>query len=90
VAHTCNPSYSGGSDQEDVVQSQSRQIVPQDPISKKKIPSQKGTGGVAQSIGPQNYTKIQFLQHGLGKIYSGGKGPYKDKNLDIFLTLVLR
>jgi hypothetical protein len=40
VAHTCNPSYLGGRDQDaGEVQSQPRQIVLQDPILKN--PSQK-------------------------------------------------
>jgi hypothetical protein len=37
VVHTCNPSYSGGRDQEDHCLKPARQIVPQDPISKKPI-----------------------------------------------------
>jgi hypothetical protein len=38
MAHTCNTSYSGGRDQQNCSSNQPRQIVPQDPISKK--PSQ--------------------------------------------------
>jgi hypothetical protein len=46
VAHTCNPSYSGGRDQED---RGSRQI---NTLSQKK-PITKRTGGVAQGVGPE-------------------------------------
>jgi hypothetical protein len=51
VAHTYNPSYSEGRDQEDAVQSQPRQIV-YETISTKN-PSQKWAGGVAPSVGPE-------------------------------------
>jgi hypothetical protein len=47
VTHACNPSYWGG--RRIAVPSQLRQIVLQDPISKK--PSQKRAGGVAQGEG---------------------------------------
>jgi hypothetical protein len=43
MAHTCNPSYSGGRDQEGCGSTSSR-----DPISKN--PSQKRAGGVAQGV----------------------------------------
>jgi hypothetical protein len=36
VAHTCNPSYLGGRDQEDPVQSQPKQIVHKTLSQKKK------------------------------------------------------
>jgi hypothetical protein len=49
VAHTCNPNYSGGRDQED--QSQPGQIV-RETLSRKN-PSQKRAGGVTQGVGPQ-------------------------------------
>jgi hypothetical protein len=52
VAHTCNPSYSGGRDQEDLGSKPAQANSPWDPISKKKKKSQKRTGGVAQGIGP--------------------------------------
>jgi hypothetical protein len=59
VAHTCNPSYSGGRDQEDQVQSQSRQInSSQDLILKK--PLQKMAGGVVPGVGPE--FKSQYLK----------------------------
>jgi hypothetical protein len=70
VAHTYNPSYSGGKDEEDwgckdeedwgskAGQANSSR----DPISKKN-PSQKRAGGVAQGIGPEfkpQYYKIHI------------------------------
>jgi hypothetical protein len=45
VAHACNPSYSGGRDQEELWQ------VVHETFSKK--PNTKRTGGVAQGIGPE-------------------------------------
>jgi hypothetical protein len=44
VAHTCNPSYSEGRDQEDCGSKK-------DPIS--KIPNTKSGGRVAQGVGPE-------------------------------------
>jgi hypothetical protein len=52
VAHTCNPSYSGGRDHEDHSSKPGRTKFLQDPFLKKKKPTQKRAGGVAQSIGP--------------------------------------
>jgi hypothetical protein len=46
VAQTCNPSYSGGRDQEHCGSKPARQIVC-------KTPSQKRAGGVAQGVGPE-------------------------------------
>jgi hypothetical protein len=57
VTYACHPSYSGGRDQEDLIQSQPRQIVCET-LSQKK--SQKRAGGVAHGIGPEfkpQYTK---------------------------------
>jgi hypothetical protein len=51
VAHVCNPSYSGGRDQEDLVRSQPWQIV-NETLSRKN-PSQKRAGGVTQGVGPE-------------------------------------
>jgi hypothetical protein len=52
VAHTCNPSNSEGSDQEDQeIQTQPRQIV-QETLSQKS-PSQERAGGVAQGVDPE-------------------------------------
>jgi hypothetical protein len=48
VAHVCNPSYSGGRDQEDQ-RLTSAQIL-HEPLSQKN-PSRKKTGGVAQGVG---------------------------------------
>jgi hypothetical protein len=44
MVHTCNPSYSGGRDQED-------HGWKPDPISKKPI--KKKAGGIAQGVGPE-------------------------------------
>jgi hypothetical protein len=52
VAHSYNPSYSGGRDQEDQGLKPAWTNSLQDPISKKK-PSQKRVGGVAQGVGPE-------------------------------------
>jgi hypothetical protein len=55
VTHACNPSHSGGRDQEDRSSKPAWANSSQDPISK-KIPSQKragGVGGVAQGVGPE-------------------------------------
>jgi hypothetical protein len=49
VTHACNPSYSGGRDQEDRGSKPVWANSSQDPILK-KIPSQKRAGGVAQDI----------------------------------------
>jgi hypothetical protein len=51
VAHTCNPSYSGGRDQEDNGFKPAQTNSSQDPIS--KISNTKRAGGVAQGVGPQ-------------------------------------
>jgi hypothetical protein len=51
VAHACNPSYSGGRDQEDGGSKQSGQIV-HETLSQKN-PSPKRAGGVAQGEGPE-------------------------------------
>jgi hypothetical protein len=51
VAHTCNPSYSGGRDQEDHSLTQAQANSSRDPIS--KIPNTKRAGGVAQDVGPK-------------------------------------
>jgi hypothetical protein len=52
VALTCNPSYSGGRDQETCSSKPDRANISKDPISKK--PSQKKrTGEVAQGVGPE-------------------------------------
>jgi hypothetical protein len=52
VAHTCNPSFSGGRDQEDLGSKPAGANSSQDPIS--KIPNTKGAGGVAQGVGPSS------------------------------------
>jgi hypothetical protein len=49
VAHTYNPSYSGGRDQKDSSLKQDKANSTQDPISKE--PTTKRAGGVAQGVG---------------------------------------
>jgi hypothetical protein len=51
VAHACNPSYSGGRDQEDCGLKPTWASSSRDPIS--KIPITKRAGGVAQGEGPK-------------------------------------
>jgi hypothetical protein len=51
VAHTCNPSYSGGRDQEDLSSKPAQIRSSQDPILKK--PYTKRAGGVAQGESPE-------------------------------------
>jgi hypothetical protein len=49
VAHTCNPNYSGGRDQEDCGLKPPGQIV-LETLFKKKKPSQKRAGRVVQAV----------------------------------------
>jgi hypothetical protein len=61
VAHACNPSYSGGRDQEDLGLKPAWANSSQDLISKN--PSKKsggGAGGAAQGVGPE--LKPQYQQ----------------------------
>jgi hypothetical protein len=51
VAHTCNPTYSGGRDHDDLSSKPSRQIVPE--TLSQKNHSQKRAGGVAQGVDPE-------------------------------------
>jgi hypothetical protein len=51
ILPVCNPSYSGGRDQEDCSSKPARGNSSPDLISKN--PSQKRTGGVAQGLGPE-------------------------------------
>jgi hypothetical protein len=53
VAYTCNPSYSGGRDQEDEGSKPAQANSSQDLISKKKKKSEKRVGGVAHGVGPE-------------------------------------
>jgi hypothetical protein len=55
VAHAYNPSHSGGRDQGDCGSKPTPAKTNSlgEPISRKKIPSQTRTCGVAQSIGPE-------------------------------------
>jgi hypothetical protein len=51
LAHTCNPSYSGGRDQEDHGLKPAQANSSQDPILRKLIT--KWVGEVAQGVGPE-------------------------------------
>jgi hypothetical protein len=53
VAHICNPSYSGGRDQEDCGSKPAQANISQDPISKILNIKKKKKAGVAQSVGPE-------------------------------------
>jgi hypothetical protein len=55
VAHTYNPSYSRGRDQEDYGSKPAQANSSRDPISKN--PLQKRAGGVAQGIDPEFKTQ---------------------------------
>jgi hypothetical protein len=62
VAHACNPSYSEGSDQEDLSSKPAWANSSWDPISKN--PLQKWAGGVAHCIGPEvkpQYHKMAMI-----------------------------
>jgi hypothetical protein len=50
VVHTCNPSHSGGRDEEDCVSKPTQANRSQDSVLKKH-PSRKRAGGVVQSVG---------------------------------------
>jgi hypothetical protein len=72
VAHACNPSYLGGRDQEDCGSKPARENSSARTYLKKKNPSQKRDGGVAQGLGPEfkpqyrkkkSYEKILNLRH---------------------------
>jgi hypothetical protein len=56
-AHSCNPSYSGGRDQEDCSSKPVWANSLRDPISKQLIT--KRSGGVAQGIGPEFKSQYQ-------------------------------
>jgi hypothetical protein len=63
VVHTCNPSYSGGRDQEDHSSKLVRANSSRDPIS--TIPNKKMAGGVAQvveQLPSKCETKPQYCQ----------------------------
>jgi hypothetical protein len=51
VAHTYNPSYSGGRDPENHISKPDQENFLE--TLSQKNPSQKRTGGVAQSVGPE-------------------------------------
>jgi hypothetical protein len=60
VAHGCNPSYSGGKDQEDHGSNPAQANSSRDLILEKKTITKKRAGGVAQDIGPE--FKPQYRQ----------------------------
>jgi hypothetical protein len=51
VAHTCNPSYSENRDEDDHHLKPFQENSSTRPYPKKKNPSQKSAGGVAQGVG---------------------------------------
>jgi hypothetical protein len=57
VAHTCNPNYSGGRDQEDHDLKPALQIAPKT-LSQKTGHQKKRTGRAAQGAGPK--FKLQY------------------------------
>jgi hypothetical protein len=63
VAHTCNPNYSGGKDQEDCGLKPAWANSSQDPLLKKALHKKKA-GGVAQGEGPE------FKSHTAKKNYN--------------------
>jgi hypothetical protein len=71
VAHTCNPHYSGGRDQEEHIGTQPREIVHK--TLSQKNPSQKRAGGMAQGVGPefkpQYHKKKKKKKKRTGKLY---------------------
>jgi hypothetical protein len=74
VAHSCNPSYSGGTIRAGTKPAQASSF--QDHLSKK--PSQKRAGGVAQSVGSE--FKPQYCEKKKTKNYSTkGKLMYSDR-----------
>jgi hypothetical protein len=60
VAHVCNPSYSGGRDQEDQGSKPAWANSWRDPMSKN--PSQKRAGGVPQGVDPVTSKKKKKRQ----------------------------
>jgi hypothetical protein len=77
VAHACNPSYSGGRDQEDHSSKTAWANSEQDPIS--KTPSQERAGGVAQSIGPEFKPQYQKKKKKVFKWVPVAHTNYQDK-----------
>jgi hypothetical protein len=53
VVHICNPSYSGGRDQEDCGSNPAGQIVHKTLSQKKKKKSQKRANGLVQGVSPE-------------------------------------
>jgi hypothetical protein len=53
VAHTYNPSFSGGRDQEDCGSKAAGVNSSKDSILKKPTTNKKGAGGMAQGVGPE-------------------------------------
>jgi hypothetical protein len=73
VAHACNPSCSGGRDQEDH-RSKPEQIVCK--TLSRKNPSQKTVGGVAQGVGPE--FKPQYCKKERKRRKEGGREGRKE------------
>jgi hypothetical protein len=77
VAHTCNPSYSGGRDQEDHSARPSLANSSKDPTSKK---NHKRAGGMAEVVGlPSKHKALNSnpstKEEGRGRRGGGGGGP---------------
>jgi hypothetical protein len=53
VAHTCNPSYPGARDQEDLGSKTAQTNSLRDPISKRPNTQKKRADAVAQGVGPE-------------------------------------
>jgi hypothetical protein len=64
VVHTCNPSYSGGRDQEDLSLKPARANSLQDPVSKNPI-TKNWAGGVAQGKDPEFKPQYHKKSHPL-------------------------
>jgi hypothetical protein len=73
VAHSYNPSYSGGKDQEDHGSKPARANSSTRPYLKKK-PLQKRSGGVAQGSGPD--FKPQYHKKNLNACLKSDQGIY--------------
>jgi hypothetical protein len=62
VVHTCNPSYSGGREQEDLCSKPAGTNGSRDSFLKKN-PLQKSAGGVAQCVGPEFKPQNHKIKH---------------------------
>jgi hypothetical protein len=74
VIHACNPSYSGGSNQEDLGSKSAQTNSLRDPISKKPITHMhtERAGGVAQGLGPKFKPQYRKKKKKKKKVVKGG------------------